>query len=62
MRIDMCQPMTQGNFIVMKGRSKSGKQQAIAGAINQFLQDANSYVVHFGLFPRQDMPEHDRLI
>ena len=61
LRIDMCQPMTVGNFIVLKGRPTSGKQQAIAGAIDRFLEDPNSHVVHVSLLPRKDIPQHERL-
>ena len=43
LRIDMADPLTQGNFIVLKGDKRaSGKHLVIEGAISNFLQDDES--------------------
>jgi len=51
MRIDMADPMSKGNFIVLKGDKRaSGKHLVIEGAVQNFLsQDKDNRVVHVGL-------------
>ena len=44
MRIDMADPMTKGNFIVLKGDKRaSGKHLVIQGAANNFLNESKDH-------------------
>lgn len=51
MRVDMCQPLTIGNFVVFKGhKQSSGKGLAIQGAIKSFLErKPEGRVIHVSL-------------
>lgn len=51
MRVDMCQPLTVGNFVVFKGhKQSSGKGLAIRGAIKSFLERTpEGRVIHVSL-------------
>jgi F0F1-type ATP synthase alpha subunit len=51
LRLDMANPMSQGNFIVLKGDKRaSGKEMVVQGAINSFLAESpNNRVVYVGL-------------
>jgi hypothetical protein len=51
LRLDMTNPMTQGNFIVLKGdKRSSGKHNVMQGAINSFLdEDQNNKAIFVSL-------------
>jgi F0F1-type ATP synthase alpha subunit len=51
LRLDMANPMSQGNFIVLKGDKRaSGKELVVQGAINSFLGESpDNRVVYVGL-------------
>ena len=53
--------MTQGNFVLMKGRSSAGKHLVIKGAIESFLKKENARVIHIGLKAPTDLPKDERI-
>ena len=53
--------MTQGNFILMKGRSNAGKHLVIKGAIESFLKKERARVIHIALKAPTHLPRDDRI-
>jgi F0F1-type ATP synthase alpha subunit len=66
-RIDLLQPMTKGNFILMKGNRSVGKTTMTESIIKKFLaEDSESKVVYVGMSTKgKEISEHiqsDRLM
>lgn len=50
MRLDLAQPLTQGNLIIFKGHKNHGKTRLAVNTMSQFLQqDENNRAIYVGL-------------
>ena len=46
LRLDMADPISKGNFVILKGDKRaSGKHLVVEGAINQFLEESENHSV-----------------
>jgi F0F1-type ATP synthase alpha subunit len=62
MRLDLAQPLTQGNVILFKGNKNLGKTRLAISAINQFLQaDENNRAIYVGLSKITSAKAFDKL-
>lgn len=59
----MAQPLSKGNFIVLKGDKRaSGKHLAVQGAVQSFLsEDANHKAVYVSLSDKSANNFHDAI-
>jgi F0F1-type ATP synthase alpha subunit len=62
MRLDLAQPLTQGNFILFKGERNLGKTRLAVSTISQFLQkDPSNRAIYVGLSKSNSVKAFDQL-
>jgi F0F1-type ATP synthase alpha subunit len=62
MRLDLAQPLTQGNVILFKGHKNLGKTRLAVNTIHQFLQqDENNRAIYVGMSKNNSVKAFDAL-
>ena len=60
MRLDLAQPLTQGNVILFKGERNLGKTRLAINTISQFLQQSDSNrAIYVGLTKNNTLKAFD---
>ena len=62
MRLDLAQPLSEGNVILFKGERNLGKTRLAVSTINQFLsQDSTNRAIYVGLSKNNSVKAFDMI-